>query len=65
MYGTGHAALSNNSIAAGGVLEGIPGAVLAVPFVAVVYAVARTTHKSSLAGDLIHRVVDPDPNPVN
>jgi predicted PurR-regulated permease PerM len=29
------------SIAGGGVLEGIPGAVIAVPFVAVVYAVLR------------------------
>jgi hypothetical protein len=29
------------SIAGGGVLEGIPGAIIAVPFVAVVYAVIR------------------------
>jgi predicted PurR-regulated permease PerM len=51
------------SIAGGGVLEGIPGAVLAVPFVAVVYAVAHylATGEDETGAELPPPSGDPDP----
>jgi predicted PurR-regulated permease PerM len=51
------------AIAGGGVLEGIPGAVIAVPFVAVVYAVWRylVTGEELLAGSEVPLDGDPDP----
>jgi predicted PurR-regulated permease PerM len=51
------------AIAGGGVLEGIPGAVIAVPFLAVVYAVLRylATGEELLAGSDTPAGGDPDP----
>jgi predicted PurR-regulated permease PerM len=51
------------AIAGGGVLEGIPGAVIAVPFLAVVYAVLRylATGEELLAGSDTPAHGDPDP----
>lgn len=51
------------AIAGGGVLEGIPGAVIAVPFLAVVYAVWRylVTGEVLLAGSEVPPDGDPDP----
>jgi predicted PurR-regulated permease PerM len=51
------------AIAGGGVLEGIPGAVIAVPFLAVVYAVLRylATGEDQIASETPPPGDDPDP----